>query len=273
VAVRHSRYPEIAAALRARILAGEWEPGAYLPRLRDLAVQYDANRDTVGRAIGVLEAEGLVWAVPRRGTQVRYGMSRPRRPRGNLVKRNEGTDQPGYSFPSAGAQEVWVHHVPRVARLDKLTDPRLARMLRVPEGTEVMHRQRVTGPAGEPPFQTNDTWIHPRGAADAPEVAGESPAPGDWLYRLEIAGHWPIEWRETHRARMPTKDEAGLLHIPVTLPVLEIVRIGMSGRDGLPIAVTQYVIPSDRVEQVVILQRDENAVGPWPDDADGGGTV
>ena len=138
-----------------------------------------------------MEAEGLVWAVPRRGTIVRHGMSRPRRLRGNLVKRNLATDSPGYSFPSASGQEVWKHHITPVARHEKLTDPRLARMLGVPEGTEVMRRLRVTGPQTEPPFQINDSWIHPRGVADAPEVAGQEPGPGGWLYRLEAAGHGP----------------------------------------------------------------------------------
>lgn len=271
MATRHSRYPEIAAALRARILAGEWEPGARLPQLRDLARQYEANRDTVGRAIVELESEGLVWAVPRRGTQVRHGMSRLRRSRGNLVKRIEGTGEPGYSFPGAGTQEVWVYHVPCTARLDKLTDPRLAGMLGVPAGTKVVHWHSVTGPPGEPPFQTNDSWIHPRGAAGTADVAGESPAPGDWLYRLEIAGHWPIEWSEIYRVRMPAKEEAALLHIPVSLPVQEIVRVGTSGMDGLPIEVTQHVIPGDRVEQVAILRRDENARDPWPGRADSAG--
>jgi DNA-binding GntR family transcriptional regulator len=263
------RYLEIASDLRTRILNGDWASGAKLPRMTDLGREYGANRDTVARAIAILEAEGLVWAVPRRGTIVRHGMSRPRRPRGNLVKRNLGTDEPGYSFPSASAQEVWVHHVPRIARFERLTDPRLARMLGVPEGTEVMHRHRVTGPAGEPPFQTNDSWIHPRGTAAAPEVAGAAAAPGDWLYRLEVAGHWPISWRETHRARMPTKEEAGLLQIPVTIPVLEVVRVGMSGRDHLPIEVTQYVIPSDRVEQIVVLEREEGDTEPWPEPGPG----
>jgi DNA-binding GntR family transcriptional regulator len=262
------RYLEIVADLRTRILGGEWAPSAKLPRMADLAREYGVNRDTVARAIAVLEAEGLLWAVPRRGTIVRHGMSRPRRPRGNLVKRNVGTDEPGYSFPSATGQEVWVHHVPRVARIAKLTDPRLARMLGVPVGTEVMHRHRVTGPVGEPPFQTNDSYIHPRGVADAPDVAGAAVAPGDWLYRLEAAGHWPISWRETHRARMPTKEEADLLQIPVTIPVLEIVRVGMSGKDGLPIEVTQYVVPSDRVEQIVVLEREPGDTEPWPEPAE-----
>ena len=171
------RYLDIASELRARILAGEWAPGTNLPRMADLAREYGVNRDTLARAIAVLEAEGLVWAVPRRGTVVRHGMSRPRRPRGNYVKRNVGTDEFGYSFPSASGQEVWVHHVPRTAKLEKLTNERLARMLGVPQGTEVMHRHRVTGPAREPPFQTNDSWIHPRGTAAAPGVADAAEAP------------------------------------------------------------------------------------------------
>jgi GntR family transcriptional regulator len=259
------RYRDIADELRTRIMAGEWEPGSTLPRMSDLAAEYGVNRDTLARAITLLEGEGLVWAVPRRGTIVRHGMTRPRRPRGNIVKRNVATDDPGYSFPSASAQEVWVHHVPRVARMEKLTDPRLARMLGVPVGTEVMHRHRVTGPAGEPPFQTNDSYIHQRGVAAAPDVADTAAAPGDWLYRLEAAGHWPISWRETHRARMPSKEEASLLQIPVTIPVLEIVRVGTSGADDRPIEVTQYVIPSDRVEQIVVLAREEADTEPWPE--------
>jgi DNA-binding GntR family transcriptional regulator len=260
-----SRYLDIAAELRKRILGGEWEPGAKLPRMADLATAYGVNRDTLARAIATLEAEGLLWAVPRRGTVVRFGMSRPRRLRGDLVKRNVAADSPGYSFPAASGQEVWKHHIPPAARPEKLEDPRLARMLGVPEGSEVMRRFRVTGPETEPPFQINDSWIHPRGVADAPEVANQEPGPGGWLYRLEAAGHGPISWREHHRARMPDKGEADLLQIPVTLPVLEVVRVGRSAKDDLPIEVTMYVIPSDRVETVNVLRRDESAVWPWTD--------
>jgi GntR family transcriptional regulator len=67
---------------------------------------------------------------------------------------------------------------------------------------------------------------------------------------------------------MPTKEEADLLQIPVSLPVLEIVRVGTSAKDDLPIEVTMYVIPSDRVEQVVVLERDETAAWPWPGQPD-----
>jgi len=263
------RYLDIAARLRARIQAGEWPPGSNLPRMQNLAAEYGANRDTLARAIAVLESEGLVWAVPRRGTVVRYGMVRPHRMRGNLVKRNLATGGPGYSFPSASGQEVWHHHITPTARPEKLDNPRIARMLKVPEGSEILLRHRVTGPETEPPFQINNSWIHPR-VADIPGVAGQAPGPGDWLYRIEKAGHGPLSWIEFHRARLPTSGEAAELQIPVTLPVLEIVRVGRSALDGEPVEVTEYVIPSDRVETVHELHRDESAAWPWPDEPEAG---
>lgn len=260
----HSRYQDIASAIRVRIEAGEWAPGARLPRLDDFAAEYAANRDTIGRAIAVLEAEGYVWAVQGRGTAVRYGTMRPRRPRGDLVKRNEQAT--GYSFPSASGTELWIGHGEAVNAPARLDDARLARLLGVEPGTEVLRRLRVTGPASEAPFQISTSWIHPR-VADIVADVDARPAAGAWLYRIEKAGHWPISWMEIHRARMPRKDEAALLGIPTSLPVLEIVRVGTSGVDDRPVEVTEYVVASDRVETVHVLHRDESAQQPWPGEA------
>jgi DNA-binding GntR family transcriptional regulator len=261
-----ARYLDIAASLRARIEAGEWAPGSNLPRMQDLAAEYRANRDTIARAVAKLEGAGLVWAVPRRGTVVRYGLTRPRRTRGNIVKRNIATGSPGYSFPAASGTEVWGHHIPPSATIEALADPRIARMLGVPQGSPVLRRFRVTGPVTEPPFEICISWIHPRGVEDAPEVAQQEPGPGGWLYRLEKAGHGPIEWMEIHRTRLPSSEEAALLQIPVVLPILEIARVGRSARDGKPIEVTIYVIPGDRVETAIVLERDQSAQWPWPDE-------
>jgi DNA-binding GntR family transcriptional regulator len=268
---RNSRYPQIAEQLRTRILAGEWVPGSTLPTLDELAAEYGADKNTISRAISeVLEPEGLVWAVPKRGTIVRHGMARPHRMRGNLVKRNLATDGPGYSWPSASGQEVWRHHVPPTTQPDKLEDPRIARMLKVDAGSEILLRHRVTGPETEPPYQIANSWIHPR-VADIPGVAGVAPGPiSDWVYRIEKAGHGPLSWMEYHRARLPSKGEASELQIPVTMPVMEIVRVGRSALDGEPVEVTEYVIPSDRVETVHELFRDESAAWPWPEESDAG---
>jgi len=45
----HSGYRDIAADLRERIRRGVYAPGANLPRMQDLAAEFDANRDTIGR--------------------------------------------------------------------------------------------------------------------------------------------------------------------------------------------------------------------------------
>lgn len=257
----HSRFKDIAAQIRDRIEAGEWAPGSRLPRLDDLAKQYGANRDTVGRAIAELEVEGYVWAVQGRGIAVRYGTMRPRRTRGDLVKRNQ--QALGYSFPSASGQEVWKRHGEASNEPATLDDPRIARLLGVDPGTLVPRRFRITGPEAEAPFQINISWIHPRLAEVVADVDA-NPAAGEWLFRIEQAGHWPIAWTEYHRARMPSKDEATLLEIPTGLPILEIVRQGLSGGDEKPVEVTVYVIASDRVETMHVLRRDESAAEPWP---------
>jgi GntR family transcriptional regulator len=128
----------------------------------------------------------------------------------------------------------------------------------------------VTGPVSEPPFQINDSWIHPDVARDVPEVANQEPGPGGWLYHLETkGGHWPLQWVEYQRARRPVPEEAAELQIPLSMPVLEIVRVGRSGSTGKPVEVTAYVIPSDRVETVQVLERDESAKDPWPKDFPG----
>jgi DNA-binding GntR family transcriptional regulator len=260
----HSRYRDIAADIRKRIEAGEWAPGAKLPRLDDFAKQYGANRDTVNRAIGVLEVEGYVWAVQGSGITVRYGAMRPRRPRGDLVKRNERAT--GYSFPSASGQELWMQHGPAEMGLARLDDVRLAKLLGVAAGTEVLRRFRVTGAASEAPYQVVTSWIHPR-VVELVTGVSTSPAAGEWLVRIEKGGHWPISWVEFHRSRQPTKEEASLLKIPTSLPVLEITRQGTSGGDTKPVEVTTQVIAGDRVETVHVLVRDPSAQQPWPEDA------
>jgi DNA-binding GntR family transcriptional regulator len=261
----HSRYQDLAAKIRRRIEATEWTPGTGLPRLDDFAAEYGTNRDTVARAIAVLESEGYVWAVQGRGITVRRGAIRPRRPRGDLVKRNQQTR--GYSFPSASSQEVWVQHGQAGTDVAELHEGSIAKLLGVPVGSQVLRRFRVTGPASEAPFQITTSWIHPRVAELVAEV-DESPAAGEWLYRIEQAGHWPINWMEIHRARMPTVEEATVLEIPTGLPVLEIVRVGRSGADSKPVEVTVYVIASDRVETIHVLHRDASAQEPWPGDVE-----
>jgi len=63
-------YEQVAAILRGRIAAGEWSRGP-LPSNRALQETYDVGEYVVTHAIRLLEDEGLVFTVPRRGTYVR----------------------------------------------------------------------------------------------------------------------------------------------------------------------------------------------------------
>jgi GntR family transcriptional regulator len=61
----HPKYQQIADRLRAQISSGALEPGQRLPSEPDLAVEYDASRNTVRLAIALLINQGLV--VSRQG--------------------------------------------------------------------------------------------------------------------------------------------------------------------------------------------------------------
>lgn len=64
-------YRELAELLRSGIENGEFPPGSTLPKQTDLAAHHGVNIKTVRNAVAVLEAEGLVTPVRRRGTVVR----------------------------------------------------------------------------------------------------------------------------------------------------------------------------------------------------------
>jgi len=63
-------YARIAAALRARIQAGELGPHALVPSERELSRDFEVSRMTARQALLVLEGEGSVYRRPPRGTFV-----------------------------------------------------------------------------------------------------------------------------------------------------------------------------------------------------------
>lgn len=61
-------YEIVAADLRRRIAAGEWQPDEALPTVAALADHYRVSKTTVTRTLRMLADEGLVRVVPRWGT-------------------------------------------------------------------------------------------------------------------------------------------------------------------------------------------------------------
>jgi GntR family transcriptional regulator len=255
-----ARYEEVAADLRQRIEGGEWPPGETLPTTAELMERYGYSKETVRAAVDVLAKEGLVRVIKRRGTVVQdRTVARRRIARSTTVMRDPLR---GYVFPAASRpDEPWeVHGQPK--RMFAPIPAGVAERLGLEPGTEVMRRRRVTSPAGEPPFQIADAWIHPEALLEAPQAGEISTGPGGYLDRIEEAGHGPLEWEETTRVRMPAKEEASLLQIALEMPVWEMTTVGVSARTGRAVEASVRVIPADRAELVSKLQRGASA--QWP---------
>ncbi|HEX6076708.1 MAG TPA: GntR family transcriptional regulator, partial [Micromonosporaceae bacterium] len=144
-------YRELASALRDAILQGTFAPGSTLPRQEEIAAEHGVNIKTVRQAVRVLEAEGLVTPVRRRGTVVR---PRPRMRRlgveryakskwkfGGIVAFAADREASGRTWrPTDQTNEV--RKVP--------ADAEVAQALDVPEGSPVYERARVVREDGTP---------------------------------------------------------------------------------------------------------------------------
>lgn len=75
-------FDQIADGLRAAIARGVYPEGGLLPSVRALAAGLEVNPNTVHRAVGKLEQEGLVVADRGRGMVVRSGISHSARVNG-----------------------------------------------------------------------------------------------------------------------------------------------------------------------------------------------
>jgi DNA-binding GntR family transcriptional regulator len=107
-------YPAIAEALRELITAKNFVPGALLPSEDELASRFGVARNTLRRALAVLERDGLVGVVPGKGRVVRVP-GRPVSQTANLLpvyrriaaelreQIKRGTHEPGRRLPSEAA--------------------------------------------------------------------------------------------------------------------------------------------------------------------------
>lgn len=65
-------YRQIADWLRKGIEDGRWQPDEPLPSENDLIGMFGVARDTVRRAVQLLQDEGLVVIEPRRGVYLKH---------------------------------------------------------------------------------------------------------------------------------------------------------------------------------------------------------
>lgn len=160
-----SRYAALAAALRARIVAGEWPPGSAMPSEQTLAAEHGVALGTLRRALDLLAEQGLVERVHGRGTFVRQAL----------------TGAPMLRFFRFGAGHTEPPQSQILAREALAAPAEVARALGCGPGEQALHLQRLRSVAGAPVLH-EEIWLPL--PLFAPLAEGDTAAWGDLLYPL-----------------------------------------------------------------------------------------
>lgn len=253
--MRQAVYQRIAAELRDAIASGEYPPGSTLPQITALMARYGVARQTVRDAINVLETEGLVQAIRRRGTVVRARPERHRIVRHRAVYR----DDLGYLFSSDSAN--WREVRPSVVEYRPApTD--IARLLGVPPGDDVLVRDRLLGDLSREERRQATTSYLPANVARGSAIELPRTGPGGIYDRLEQdLGYGPLTWAEEVSSQAATAADTAELLLPPGVPVLRVVRV-TSARSGRVVEVNDTHISAELYVLRYPLRREPSA--RWP---------
>lgn len=137
----------IAQEVRRRIVEREWRQGDRIPDEADLAIEFDAARATVNKALQLLADEGLLDRRRRAGTRVAVDPVRKATVTIAIVR--EQVEQAGM---------IYSYRV--VAQRKSPVPAQTAARLGLPEGKVLVHMRAIHYGDGQP-FQLEDRWINP----------------------------------------------------------------------------------------------------------------
>lgn len=160
-----SRYAALAAAMRARVVAGEWPPGSAMPAEQTLAAEYGVALGTLRRALDLLAEQGLVERIHGRGTFVRQGLG----------------GAPMLRFFRFGAVGEQVPASRILARATPAAPAEVARVLGCGPGEPALRLKRLRS-LGRQPALYEDIWLPL--PLFAPLADGDPADWGDLLYPL-----------------------------------------------------------------------------------------
>ncbi|MFC9995832.1 GntR family transcriptional regulator [Nocardia sp. NPDC127526] len=216
----------MAANLRDAISQGEYPPGTTLPKQEELAERYDVNIKTIRQAVGVLEAEGLVTPIRRRGTVVRERppMRRLGAERYSKKKWKYG-DTVAFIADREASGRPWhrTDQTQTVALVE--ADAEVAEAFGLEPGSQVYERARLVRDAGQPTHTLASYYIpeHVEGTPLVDPTPGPA-GPGGGFAVLTLQGYEPDHMTETVFARMPTPEEIDTLELPSGEPVMILKR-------------------------------------------------
>jgi GntR family transcriptional regulator len=223
---------QIATALRARIRRGDWAAGERLPSIPALAEMFGVAKQTIQRTIDQLRVEGLLITRPGSGTFVR-GTRR----RLNRLSRGRYGSRRGYHADLAARYHQQLLEVGVAAAPPEVTDA-----FGVADAASLVVRRHLVRSDERQPVEVGASWFRPVDAEGTSLVRLE--AYGRPLYQEveEETGRRYARAEDRLSARLPTREEAELLHIRPDTPVLHLLHIAYDD-EHRPIEVAQATWP------------------------------
>lgn len=218
-------YRELASALRDAIHAGTYSAGSTLPKQDEIAEQHGVNVNTVRKAVSVLEAEGLVTPVRRKGTVVRARPAMKRLGAERYAKSKWKFGLVAFAADREASGRAWRRDDQTNKVRSVEADADVAAALGVDVGAPVYERARLVKDAGIP-THTLTSYYRPEHVEGTPIVdpTPGTATPGGGFAVLTMQGLEPDHMTETIHARMPTPDELAELELPAGEPVMVLHR-------------------------------------------------
>lgn len=239
-------YRDLAALLRDAIKAGDYPPDTTLPKQDDLAERYDVNVNTVRKAVSVLEAEGLVTPVRRRGTVVRARPPMKRLGVERYAKSKWKFGLVAFAADREASGQTWNRddQTNQVRKVE--ADTEVAKALNVEAGSPVYERARLVKQDGQP-THTLTSYYRPEHVENTPIVDPKpgTATPGGGFAVLTLQGLEPDNMTEAFHARMPTPAEIEELELPAGEPVMVLKRTTRTA-DGTPVEYARGVHAASR---------------------------
>jgi GntR family transcriptional regulator len=215
-------------------------PGERLPGERALAERWHVARMTIRSAIAALAREGLVRTVRGAGT---FRQSDPLSVRVSLRSYADSIQAAGM-VPSTRVLE---------RRIDPAPPAGVSAFLGQHEPALLIRRVRLGDGI---PFALERAWFPARRVADLDELAA-----GGRLYQyLADRDLLPDAGEETVRADLPTAEEARVLDMSESRPVLRLVR--KASTKGVRIEYAEATFPADRHELTFPLDNEDLVLQP-----------
>lgn len=226
------KYLQIAGYLRDQIVRGDLVPGAEVPSIREIAVQWDVARPTASKALAKLREQGLVESRTGSGTYVRAPHAAPR-----ARERFERAAKLGTAYSESESVTF-----PLVGVVD--APEFVASMLGLQVGEPVIQRQRVIS-NDEGPIELSTSWFAAAMGDVAPRLLLPERVGGGTVKLIADALQIrPVYAREQLCARSATAAEASTLSLSDTAVLVCWLTVHDSG--GRPLEFDEAVYASNR---------------------------